>query len=217
MSRRLSRCFVAMPFRPELNFVFLYIQYHLRERCGVEVERGDAELLTIPVVEKVRAQIARADLVIADVSGANPNVMYEVGIAHAMAKPVLFLTQDAPDTTPVDVRQFEFIVYDLGRHVEFLHKLEAAVRTHFGARYDELYTRALELLNEFNNAAGSRYVANTRDEFVDLVMRGERAAGIPSDPRLLDEFLVPKVVRDFPDPSVIRSYNAWITQRGSAA
>jgi nucleoside 2-deoxyribosyltransferase len=40
------------------------------------------------VIDDVKAAIAKADLVIADLSGQNPNVFYEVGIAHTLGKPV---------------------------------------------------------------------------------------------------------------------------------
>ncbi len=84
-----SRCFVAMPFRPELNFFFLYMRQFLHDRCSLDVERGDAQILTAPLAEKIRQQIRKADLVIADITGANPNVFYEVGLAHAANIPVL--------------------------------------------------------------------------------------------------------------------------------
>lgn len=123
-----SRCFVAMPFRPELNFFFLYMRQFLHDRCSLDAERGDAQILTAPLAEKIRQQIRKADLVIADITGANPNVFYEVGLAHAANIPVLFLTQDPPEQVPVDVRQFEFIIYDLSKHEDFLTRLETAIR-----------------------------------------------------------------------------------------
>jgi hypothetical protein len=211
------RCFVAMPFRRELNFFFLYIQQHLRERWLIDVERGDAQVLTIPLIDKLKNQIAQADLVIADITGANANVLYEVGVAHTLTRPVLFLTQDPPEQVPVDVRQFEFIVYDLRNHGEFLSKLDNAIQNQFGAGYGELYAEAQSLLNEFNTATDARCAANNRDTFIALVVRGERAGAIPTDGDLRAEFLLPKIISDFTDSAVIRQYNAWITKRGSGA
>jgi nucleoside 2-deoxyribosyltransferase len=212
-----SRCFVAMPFRPELNFFFLYIREFLHDRCSLEVERGDAQILTAPLAEKIRQQIARADLVIADITGANPNVFYEIGLAHAANIPVLFLSQDAPEKAPVDVRQFEFILYDLAKHEEFLARLESAVHSHFRARYDALYERAASLLHDFSRAAGVAFEAAPREAFTTLVMRGERTGGIPRNSQLLDEFLLPKIVKDFSDPRVFRHYNVWMTKRSESA
>lgn len=212
-----SRCFVAMPFRPELNFFFLFIRQFLHERCSVEVERGDAQILTAPLAEKIRQQIGRADLVIADITGGNPNVFYEVGLAHAANIPVLFLTQDPPEKVPVDVRQFEFILYDLSKHEEFLSRLESAIQTHFRPRYDSLYESAINLLREFNTAVGAAFDASPRETFTALVMRGEKTGGIPRNSELLSEFLLPKIVKDFSDPRVFRQYNLWMTTRADAA
>ncbi|HEU4456022.1 MAG TPA: hypothetical protein VFR81_23350, partial [Longimicrobium sp.] len=82
MSVQQRYCFVAMPFRPELNFFFLYLKHYLEKEYGLRVERGDAKILTKPLMEKIREQILRADLVIGEVTDGNPNVFYELGLAH---------------------------------------------------------------------------------------------------------------------------------------
>ena len=76
MSR--SRCFFVMPFRPELNFFYLYLAKYLNEAHNLEVSRGDSDILDKPLMEKIAAQIAAADVIIADITGGNPNVFYEV-------------------------------------------------------------------------------------------------------------------------------------------
>jgi hypothetical protein len=206
-----------MPFKPELNYFFLYVQQFLRDKWDLEVERGDARILTVPLVEKIKAQILSADLVIADISGSNPNVLYEVGIAHAMGKPVLFLTQDAPEAAPVDIRHFEYIVYQLEKHSEFLAHLDNAMQNHVGVKHEALYLEAQRLLEEFNGFCGGGVRAVTRDEFTALVMRGARAGAIPSDPDNLAEFLLPKIIQDFTDVSRVRQYHLWVTTRSSGA
>lgn len=55
--------------------------------------------------------INRARVVIADLTGRNPNVFYELGIAHTLGKPVVMLTQSM-DFVPFDLRQLRCIVYD---------------------------------------------------------------------------------------------------------
>jgi hypothetical protein len=39
-------CFIVMPFRPELNFLFLFLRRHLEERHGLIVRRGDTSGLS---------------------------------------------------------------------------------------------------------------------------------------------------------------------------
>jgi nucleoside 2-deoxyribosyltransferase len=52
----------------------------------VTVERGDDNILTTTILEKIGKLIGQADVVIADCSGRNPNVFYELGMAHALGK-----------------------------------------------------------------------------------------------------------------------------------
>ncbi len=47
---------------------------------------------------------------VADLTGRNPNVMYEVGIAHTVGKPVIMVTQDIDDV-PFDLRALRCVVY----------------------------------------------------------------------------------------------------------
>jgi nucleoside 2-deoxyribosyltransferase len=106
---RETLCFVVMPFRPELNFFYLYVKRYLEERYKIRVERGDSNVLTKELMKKISDQISAASFLIADVTGNNANVFFELGMAYATDKPVIFLSQDAPGEAPVDIRQFEFI------------------------------------------------------------------------------------------------------------
>ena len=214
MSRRKS-VFVAMPFRPELNFFFLYLKRHLEEEFGLSVERGDAKVLTKPLMDKIRDQILRADLVIGDVSGKNPNVFYELGLAHANGKSIIFLTQEPPQDAPVDIRQFEFIEYDLSRHEDLLAKLDNAVQSFFGGSYEELFEEARVLLQQFNADVGLACGQAPLDEFQAKVMRGEQTGGMPppEEQALRAQFLLPKIISDFTDPVVITKYTTWIAEK----
>ena len=67
--------------------------------------------MTAPILDKIGRLISQADVVIADCSGRNPNVFYELGMAHALGKPVVLITSDAVEQAPTDIRAFEFISY----------------------------------------------------------------------------------------------------------
>ena len=54
--------------------------------------------------------IAKSDLVIVDITGANPNVFYETGIAHTLCKHVIPITQSSSDV-PFDLRHHRYIRY----------------------------------------------------------------------------------------------------------
>src|SRR5437588_1324515 len=139
MSDVRPKCFVIMPFKPELHYFYLYLKQHIEQTHHIECERGDAQVLTVPLLEKINDYISRADVIIADCSKRNPNVFYELGIAHAHGKEVILITGDLISEAPSDIRHFEFIRYDLDRHVEFLDRLDNALRNVFRDRYEGLF------------------------------------------------------------------------------
>ena len=51
-----------------------------------------------------------ARAVIAECTGRNPNVFYEIGIAHTLGKPVILTTQTTEDV-PSDLRNIRYIHY----------------------------------------------------------------------------------------------------------
>jgi hypothetical protein len=201
-----------MPFRPELNYFYLYLRDYLRDQHGIEAERGDHEILTKPLMEKVKESILSADCVIADVSGSNPNVFYEVGLAHAFGKPVIFLTQDDPASAPVDIRQFEFINYHLGRHTEFLAHLDNAIQHVFVTKYSEWYKVALAILDDFDQHAGAAYEAASVEEFQRRVMRAEKREVIPvkGSPEEQAQFFLPKIIREANDIKLMNRITEWL-------
>jgi len=89
----MAECFVIMPFRPELHYMYLYLKYHVEKNFPDALcQRGDDEILTVPLLDKINSLIQRADVVVADCTGRNPNVFYELGIAHALEKLVVLIT-----------------------------------------------------------------------------------------------------------------------------
>lgn len=205
-------CFVVMPFRPELNYFFLYVQKYLQEKHGLVVERGDHNILTKPLMDKIRDQIIRADVLLADITAGNPNVFYEIGLAHASGKPVIFLTRDAPEASPVDVKQFECIQYDLQRHEEFLIKLDNAIQNVFVVNYRPLYDKAAKLLQQFNRDTMSSYVSASLDEFQERVMKEEQTQDIPPAEEKLRfaRFLLPKIFKNATDITIMEKVTQWL-------
>lgn len=102
--------FVLMPFRAEFAAVYRDgIQAAAMDQ-GVECERVDEQVISEGILQRVYAEIARADIVIADMTGCNPNVFYEVGYAHALNKATILVTKTASDI-PFDLKQTQHIVY----------------------------------------------------------------------------------------------------------
>lgn len=104
-------CFVLMPFSSEFDDVY---QIGIKEAChqaGAYCERVDEQIFTERILDRIYNQIAKADLVIAEMTGRNANVFYEVGYAHALGKPTVLLTREAADI-PFDLKHFPHIIYE---------------------------------------------------------------------------------------------------------
>jgi hypothetical protein len=106
-------CFIVMPFSIEsLNIVYEdFVRPTLVDRCQLRPERGDDVFGSNVIMDDITKSIRRARLIIADLTGRNPNVFYEVGIAHALNKQVLLMTQSIDDV-PFDLRHRRALVYE---------------------------------------------------------------------------------------------------------
>jgi hypothetical protein len=105
-------CFVMMPFRPQTDELYRSLIKPAVEQQGLVSLRADEIFATGSITEQIRVAIQQSRLCVADVSGRNPNVLYEVGIAHTLGKPTVLLTQDVGDV-PFDLREVRHIVYRL--------------------------------------------------------------------------------------------------------
>lgn len=202
-----------MPFRPELNYFYLYIQQHLSDEHGIHCERGDHNILTKPLLEKIRSQILEADVIIADITGRNPNVLYELGLADAYGKRVILITQDSSEDVPTDIKHLEFIKYELSNHIDFLDKLDNAIHNVFVERYQDLYKKARNVLDSFNNDTGLNYQSVNEKEFQRRIVQAERTQGIPTDVDDLSEFLLPRIIKESADRKVMRSVTEWLDSK----
>jgi len=87
--------FVAMPFADDMNDRFFYgIQPPVR-RHGFLCERIDQAVFTGSILTQIREKIASAALVVADLSGANPNVYLEVGLAWGRDRATILLAHES--------------------------------------------------------------------------------------------------------------------------
>ncbi len=166
----------------------------------------------MPILEKIREMIIESDLIIADISHRNPNVFYELGLAHAYDKPVILITGDEINETPSDIRHFEFMKYNLNEHGELLRKLDNAVFHLFSKRYRPLYQQGIALLSRFNAHFGMRYVTISEEEFHNRIVKAEQTGHWPEpgNPRREAEFLLPRIINDGGDVTVMRRVIEWI-------
>lgn len=105
-----GHCFFLCPFTEPFNSIYADHVKPLVETEGFSIERADEIYGTQPIIEDIWESINCAEFIIADVTGKNPNVMYEIGMAHTVGKPVLIMTQNIDDV-PFDLKHFRCIIY----------------------------------------------------------------------------------------------------------
>ncbi|MCX9025066.1 MAG: hypothetical protein OIN85_03095 [Candidatus Methanoperedens sp.] len=111
--------FVLMPFDEKFNDIYKYGIKGAAEDAGAYAERVDEQNFTEGILDRIFNQISKADVIVADMTGRNSNVFYEVGYAHALGKIVLLLTQNVDDI-PFDLKHRPHTVY--GGKIETLQK-----------------------------------------------------------------------------------------------
>lgn len=125
-----------MPFGSEFDDIYKIGIKETAEAAGVEAQRVDEQIYTESILERIYRQINVADFVIADMTGKNPNVFYEVGYAHALGKLCTLITRSVDDI-PFDLRHHRHIVYNgkltllkqlLGVEIAFMKEQAAAAK-----------------------------------------------------------------------------------------
>lgn len=92
-----QKAFVIMPFTASLSFVYDVMKGAIEGNLPMKCLRVDEGHTSAPITEEVKQCIRNADLVIADLTGQNPNVYYEAGFAHALGKKMILIAQSEKD------------------------------------------------------------------------------------------------------------------------
>lgn len=111
--------FVAMPFSPEYEDVYHVAIAGAAEAVGAVCDRVDLAQFSGDIVKEIRSRIRRSIAVIADLSEAKPNVLYEIGFAQALGRPTVHICSTPLDEMPFDVRNWNTLEYTKGQ----THKL----------------------------------------------------------------------------------------------
>ncbi len=102
--------FMLMPFTPELKPIYDDHIKKVAEKLNLSIARADNFFSQNAIMQEIWSAIAQASILIADCTNKNPNVFYEIGLAHALEKPVILITQN-PDDVPFDLRHRRYIYY----------------------------------------------------------------------------------------------------------
>lgn len=117
--------FCIMPFNEECLALFKYLKEHFIETFNF-INAGDMDNQQ-NILKDIVIGISKANVIIADVTGLNANVFYELGLAHAMNKKVIIITQQI-DEVPFDIKsyrtnEYSLLFYKIPKLIEELEKL----------------------------------------------------------------------------------------------
>jgi hypothetical protein len=128
-ARKTSLCFVMTPFKEPYDSIYQKILTPAIAEAGLVPVRADQILRPGDAVAQIWNAIREADICVADISETNPNVMYELGLAHAMQKQVILLTKKTRKT-PFDLKVLRQLLYSPaapGWELELFTKLVAFI------------------------------------------------------------------------------------------
>jgi hypothetical protein len=124
----LRPAFVAMPYGPAWFQPVRDLIVSTGLACGFEAEVSKDLQRPGLITDQIWRGIRRADVVVADISRSNPNVFYELGLAHALGKEVVIAVQGA-ERPPFDVSTARLLQYD----PTDLHSFEMKLRNAFAS------------------------------------------------------------------------------------
>ena len=107
-----NTCFFIMPFAEEFDIVYGTIKNGLQD--NYICKRVDEISGSIPIINKILVEILKSQFIIVDLSESNPNVFYELGIAHTFKDAQnIFLLKNKNSKVPFDITHLTYIEYDI--------------------------------------------------------------------------------------------------------
>ncbi len=105
-------CFVMQPFAGHLGAYYESVYKPAIEQAGLIPVRADNEIFgTGKIMDQIWRGIQSASVLVAELTSKNPNVFYELGLAHALKKPVVLVAANQEDV-PFDLRHIRVVLYD---------------------------------------------------------------------------------------------------------
>ena len=170
-----NRCFVIMPFKEELDFVYGIIKKGLNDN-GYICNRVDEIAGSTPIVHKILTELLRSRYIIADLTGCNPNVFYELGIAHSSkdAQNIIILKQKG-SKVPFDITHLTYIEYDIDNPKYFVAAILKSIKE-------------FSYLSDFHEALNIRgvisFVQENSDYFIEF-LKAELQSSVAQLTRIL--------------------------------
>lgn len=102
--------FCLMPFNRNYDKLYTNIRL-ICEDNDIECQRSDEVVEPGFILKQILELILQSQLILAVIDGRNPNVFYEIGIAHALGKTVILLAEDTKANKVYDISYNRMILY----------------------------------------------------------------------------------------------------------
>lgn len=155
-----NRCFMLMPFNEKFDYIYGVIKKDLNDN-GLICNRADEIAGSKPILNKILTEILKSRYIIADLTNYNPNVFYELGIAHSFkdAQNILLLKQK-DSKIPFDLTHLTYIEYT----PDNLRFLTATIKNFIQEN------RYLSDFHEALNLCGiTTIISENRENFIDYL------------------------------------------------
>lgn len=155
-----NKCFMIMQFSDDLDMIYGYIKEELSKE-GYLCNRADDVSGSPLLINKILKEMLSSRFIIADLTHNNPNVFYELGIAHSFKDPSnIILIKQHGDKCPFDISHLTYIEYS----PDNLKYLVAKIKNHI---------KSNQYLSEFYEILNIRGIINlvcdNQDEFVEYI------------------------------------------------
>lgn len=111
------------PFHKDCTQTFDVIKSVCSE-VNLRCFRGDEQYKEVDILDHILKLMVRSRLIIANIDGRNPNVFYELGIAHALEKGVILISDSIQDL-PIDIKSKYIVIYN--DHIDLHNQLRKEI------------------------------------------------------------------------------------------
>ena len=105
--------FMIMPFSDTVSeSLYNLSTTKVINELGLDIKPADEIFSANVIYDDIFVAIEKATIIIVDITGKNPNRLYELGISHALKKSsTIMITRDTFEETPFDIDHFRILQY----------------------------------------------------------------------------------------------------------
>lgn len=130
VSEERAKAFIIMQFTTPYNELFSDVIKPMCKKYNIEAVRADQTYGPGHILSDIMQQIYLAKFIVAEITPLNQNIFFEVGYAHAMRKPIIFIAEKTKEL-PFDVSGFRVLFYE--NSIRGKKKVEEGLAKHIDA------------------------------------------------------------------------------------